>query len=219
MPAISLLTSLPVEFPHIPLLETLPPQDLEALVAHVGLADAVVAAAALVHHRQVTAVESVDEWDGGSETSHLLLIRNGDAFYSKWFSHAMQREWESARRQDTDHMFVLDPLEARRAYLHGAMNRLLAYSRDMATVLQNRWLARPDHTVFANAVTGLWWQARMADGCTPETARMLLGLIVTAPLLRLLDFPADGTAPTVIPLSPAPDGPRMLAGSASRRPI
>lgn len=188
--------SLPVEFPRIPL-ETLPPQDLQALVAHVGLADAVVAAVALVHHRQVTAVESVAEWDGSRKTDHLLLIRDGDSFHSKWYSFAMQREWESAHRQDAADMSAADPIEARRVFLDGAINRLLAYSRDMTTVLQNRWLVREDHTVFANAVAGLWWQARMADGCTPEAARMLLGLIVPAALLRLLDFPPDGATPTV----------------------
>lgn len=57
-------------------------------------------------------------------------------------------------------------------------------------------------------VVRAWWKARLSEGHTPETARLMLSLIVPPDLLRTLTFPTDG-APILgapAPMQPQPVG-------------
>lgn len=56
----------------------------------------------------------------------------------------------------------------------------------------------PSRRVKTDALLDLWWHTRFAEGCDARSARMLLGLTVSAALWQALDFPADGGAPTAL---------------------
>lgn len=57
--------------------------------------------------------------------------------------------------------------------------------------------ARPESVAFRTAMVGAWWEARLAEGHTPESARFLLGLTANPLLLSRLRAARDTAgAPT-----------------------
>lgn len=55
-----------------------------------------------------------------------------------------------------------------------------------------------------DAMIALWWDTCRADGVDDATTRMMLGLAVPSGLLRLMDYPTDGGAPTLSEEPPPP---------------
>lgn len=51
----------------------------------------------------------------------------------------------------------------------------------------------------------LWWQARIGEGHTPQSAQVLLGLLLTPAALALLEFPGHAPPHLRVP-PPAPSG-------------
>lgn len=58
-------------------------------------------------------------------------------------------------------------------------------------------IATTSRPSLAELVIDLWWANRLADGATPETARMLLGLTVPTQIWQRLVFPDGGGPPTM----------------------
>lgn len=88
-------------------------------------------------------------------------------------------------------------------------NDLLERAVNGLTILDDAWttqdvLGDPYRAVWSvhhrlDAALTLWWQARLDEGQTPETARMLLGLLAHPSVMAMVEADAEGN-PVLPPL-------------------
>lgn len=81
--------------------------------------------------------------------------------------------------------------DARFALLYGVCNGATIISA--FDVLTDPDTALPRHLSRRQAATLAWWQARLNEGQTPESARLLLGLIANPHVAALIEWLPDGT--------------------------
>lgn len=89
---------------------------------------------------------------------------------------------------------------------HNAVEKFLRYLRNaprkplldhLDTTTAYRELFADEYRATCAVVVAGWWQARMSEGHTPESAQMLLALAVPPVVSRHLTFPTDGSPPSL----------------------
>lgn len=183
----------PMEFPALPQLSGLSWEDQQVLLAPRLLTDALAQAVLLLYGRTVINVAVDDQWSCnvvvlpmGGDDCHVWMCDTGD-----------QKGWDQSL---TVHHAISDDeateaINTRRRYLSRALRELADSANNVSAALSTRTLPpaadRPLGALWG-IFLDLWWEARVADGCTPEAARMLLGLTVPTAMLRRLVFSESG---------------------------
>lgn len=87
----------------------------------------------------------------------------------------------------------------RSAVVRGFLTRTMGIGRKVDAMIQSTGLATIDEALeHVHSSLSLWWAARAWEGHTPESARTLLGLLISPLAWPHLCWPADPTvAPTV----------------------
>lgn len=131
----------------------------------------------------------------------VMSFMGNDVYHRARFDHAM-REWPLPRYHagpDGGSRYGLADADyaRRRAYLSRCLAQVFRDPMSLAATLRDGSYETPEHRGFLLPLVRAWWAERLAEGCDPETARMMLGLTVSSSTWRMLSFPADGGLPSL----------------------
>lgn len=123
------------------------------------------------------------DWTGHGETHTVVVSVVDDQVGWTRIAASQEREWTYA-----DVMTHEDRIgEVRLCVDSSALN--LVPMRGVLATHRSSPAIRAAQQITVRA----WWQALLAEGHTPETARLMLSLTVPPHLLRDITYPADGT--------------------------
>lgn len=153
--------------------------------AHETLAEAIVDVLRRVYDAPAHCVNEGRSWKGvvylgeGRWASHTWVDTASRASVDRWATATYERGGEHSPDWTRDIQVSA---------------RLRLFHRAEATLTQS--MARPladtrEWRLLTRLTVRLWWAARIAEGYPPETAQMMLGLIVPIEALQHLDFPTD----------------------------
>lgn len=145
----------------------------------VRFGDALAGAVAKEYGREVVAACTEDDWGDPCTLIMMSDATDPDTYWWLLVRESEQLNWETRPAR-----------EDRRAALRFRLTTLTKNNGRVGTSLRDVDYSKDE--VFGYLLVRLWWQARMSEGHTSETARLLLGLSVPTYLLALLAFPADG---------------------------
>lgn len=176
--------------------------DMEAVCRNETLADAVTAGAERVHGVCRFWVRSIDE----SQMCVAFMVSHERWAVSR-FTFTDSYNWGGVPNLNAEAR-----LRRRRRLLAEVFRRAVAYDTlnarlalpftPLSTDLRTRSVregTRVSQIEEFNAVLGMWWDIRLAEGCAPEDARMLLGLTVPVATLQRLTFPTGAPGDTDAP--------------------
>lgn len=175
-----------VGLPHRPVLGDLPAEDQIDLLGHDRLVDAVAAAVWRLHGlRGFTASMAGKRREG----SAVMVVPLDDDAYAFWRGGSSdQQDW--ACRSATEPRGV--PNVLRFSLLRRALLAVEPVDAAITHELRTLTPEPPINQAVLTALYAAWWAARLSEGHTPESARVMLSLIVTSKTLPWLQFGEQG---------------------------
>lgn len=171
--------------PHSPALVDLAVEDLEALCAHDRLVDAVIAALWRLHGLRGFSTNLYGE---RRKDAAVMVVPLADDTYGYWYGRSSEaRNWarELLPTSETLH-------EQRRWLLQQSLHGFETGRATITTTLRQITPEPPINQALLTVLIAAWWAERVSEGHTDDSARMLLGLTVSTPVLRWLRFNDEG---------------------------
>lgn len=167
----------------------LPDWVADLALARPTLSDALASAVRLLHDQTIITAPVVDHYT-------LAMVFVGDDTYYMWLFDHVNEAWPQATVDDGEYRLrVLEQL--RRRTLVSGIRKLFAEPKSITETLRTGsfWVAH-SQALFPHLVQA-WWTERLADGLTPEAARMMLGLTLPSDTWQRLEFADEQAHPHV----------------------
>lgn len=159
-------------------------KDMERTLRQERFVDAMVLAVRLIHGRVPLALTLADG------TVAVSVFCGDDVIYAASFRDTA-KGWPTPET-GPDGEFLSEGWAQRRRTLRGALGRLFLGPDSLTCSLRDGVWSETAHPLLLQHVRA-WLDERLAEGHTPESARMLLGLTLSGESWALVDFNPYGT--------------------------